>query len=179
MGADTQRRSGHMKPEAEPGVSPVDKECLTLASRSWNWQKAKRLRGGGGVLANALISEFWPPDLWETKFCIKPPSLGYLVMAALGNTYGVEGDLAVQGILDQILACPWWSTPWESGTEMPHCVCNLKWMWVISIVYIENLKFGRSWISLKILWVPLSKQGECTQRHNNILHWILWHSQSL
>lgn len=37
---------------------------------------------------NTLKLDFQPPDLWKNKFLLlKPPSLWYLVMAALANQY--------------------------------------------------------------------------------------------
>lgn len=38
--------------------------------------------------ADTLISDFWPPGLWENKFPLfKPPGLWYFVIAALESEH--------------------------------------------------------------------------------------------
>lgn len=54
----------------------------------------------GANPADTLISDLWPPELWETKFLLlPPPSPWYFVRAALENAHAHSQPFQVSPLL--------------------------------------------------------------------------------
>lgn len=62
--------------------------------------------------ADTLVSDFWPPELWEDKFLLlRPPHLWYFIVAALGNEWNSLQTFLPFSLLPALPLKEWWEEP--------------------------------------------------------------------
>lgn len=84
--ADRRRGGSNVTLEVDPQV----KEWLQPSEKEAKWGFSPRISRSGPALLMSRFLEFWPPECDRVNYCLKPPSLRWLVRAATGmNVQGI------------------------------------------------------------------------------------------